>query len=395
MITKQQRAAAAHARAARWPCAARKTSDSNTVPATSNPAVIEIDYDSSSKQDCGYTGGVNFQFSDTEYDSATESEWSDGSESDRDSMIAMKKSAVEWKKAEKNHALGYTGNSQRTQQRRAKETQNQAAIHEEAKSSKDPQISMMHNFFKATSCESEGPDVMRRTNSTGPGPPANTITMEPTTENQNLADLVNYPSDLSNDEDSTTDDSEGNDTHTEKSASPGCRQPAVPLCKQQKLDIPYCLYFDGHDRPDVVLYRQDHFLPMMKKHEPRFIRYIGDVEKELEVQPANYVEQRLILVEHDEMTAQANDLSSKSWEASQTLEYGKNYEGYWTGEHFVKQLTKKIILAFERVHGAGHQALFLIDNSQGHSAYSEDALLTSHMNVKPGGKQACMRSGWY
>ena len=39
--------------------------------------------------------------------------------------------------------------------------------------------------------------------------------------------------------------------------------------------------------------------------------------------------------------------------------------------------------------------MFLIDNSQGHSAYAEDALLTSRMNVKPGGKQAFMRDGWY
>jgi hypothetical protein len=59
------------------------------------------------------------------------------------------------------------------------------------------------------------------------------------------------------------------------------------------------------------------------------------------------------------------------------------------------QLIEKIIPAFETAHGAGHQALFLIDNSQGHSAYSEDALLVSRMNVKPGGKQAHMRNGWY
>lgn len=37
----------------------------------------------------------------------------------------------------------------------------------------------------------------------------------------------------------------------------------------------------------------------------------------------------------------------------------------------------------------------MIDNSQGHSAYAEDALLVSRMNVKPGGKQARMRDGWY
>jgi hypothetical protein len=60
--------------------AARATCDSNTVPAASNPAVIEIDYDSPSEQDSQvrYTGGVNYRFSNTEYDSATESEWSNG-----------------------------------------------------------------------------------------------------------------------------------------------------------------------------------------------------------------------------------------------------------------------------------------------------------------------------
>jgi hypothetical protein len=35
------------------------------------------------------------------------------------------------------------------------------------------------------------------------------------------------------------------------------------------------------------------------------------------------------------------DYLSDGWlkDASQTLEYGKNYEGYWTGELFVKQVT--------------------------------------------------------
>jgi hypothetical protein len=37
----------------------------------------------------------------------------------------------------------------------------------------------------------------------------------------------------------------------------------------------------------------------------------------------------------------------------------------------------------------------MVDNSQGHSAYSIDALLTSRMNMKPGGKQAKLRDGWY
>jgi len=45
------------------------------------------------------------------------------------------------------------------------------------------------------------------------------------------------------------------------------------------------LYFDGHDRPDVVAYHQDHFLPSMKMLEPRVVHYtVGDVDTELAIQ---------------------------------------------------------------------------------------------------------------
>ncbi|KAF9455892.1 hypothetical protein BDZ94DRAFT_1293065 [Collybia nuda] len=89
--------------------------------------------------------------------------------------------------------------------------------------------------------------------------------------------------------------------------------------------------------------------------------------------------------------------STHGWikKASQSLEYGKNYEGYWTGELFVKQLVEKIIPAFEELHGPEYQALIMVDNSQGHSAYSTDALLVSRMNMWPGGKQARLRDGWF
>jgi hypothetical protein len=61
---------------------------------------------------------------------------------------------------------------------------------------------------------------------------------------------------------------------------------------------------------------------------------------------------------------------------------------------FIK-LAEKIIPAFEKAHGPSYQALIMVDNSQGHSAYSVDALLTSRMNMRPGGKQANMRDGWF
>jgi hypothetical protein len=63
------------------------------------------------------------------------------------------------------------------------------------------------------------------------------------------------------------------------------------------------------------------------------------------------------------------------------------------------QLKEKIIPAFEEAHKSHdedkYQAVFLIDNSQGHAAYPDDALRASEMNLKHGGKQPLMRDGWF
>ena len=136
------------------------------------------------------------------------------------------------------------------------------------------------------------------------------------------------------------------------------------------------LYFDGHNHPDVVAYRQNYFLPAMKEIEPWLVRYvIGNVHEELVTQGTmpwlhqNFVERCVVLCPQDEMTGQANDAQEKSWvlgehhplrkkgvgrgihqsdticstigwlkEGSQSLEYGKSYDGYWNGELFVKQV---------------------------------------------------------
>ncbi|KAL1722536.1 hypothetical protein EV715DRAFT_192812 [Schizophyllum commune] len=137
------------------------------------------------------------------------------------------------------------------------------------------------------------------------------------------------------------------------------------------------LYFDGHERPDVVDYRQKEFIPAMDAIRPKLIEYVvGEVRKELEKDPTkdsryNCVEPRLVLCAHDEMTAQANDGRKRSWvldgehaikkkgvgrgmhqsdvicstvgwlkDASESLEYGKNYEGYWDGERFCRQVRR-------------------------------------------------------
>lgn len=98
---------------------------------------------------------------------------------------------------------------------------------------------------------------------------------------------------------------------------------------------------------------------------------MGDIRKE-EKPVESYVEHYLVLVSYDESTTQANDGKKKSWVhenehalkkkgvgqgihqsdvicstmgwlevASQSLEYSKNYDGYWNGELFVKQVCQE------------------------------------------------------
>jgi hypothetical protein len=129
------------------------------------------------------------------------------------------------------------------------------------------------------------------------------------------------------------------------------------------------IYYDGHDWPDVVKYRQEVFLPAMAKYREWLVEYkMGEVHIEIEKPlPAGVC--KLVLVAHDESTNTANDRPKASWvmegeqpilkkgvgrgshrsdvissthgwikDAGVQLEYGKNYEGYWTGEMFVAQV---------------------------------------------------------
>lgn len=130
------------------------------------------------------------------------------------------------------------------------------------------------------------------------------------------------------------------------------------------------LYYDGHERPDVVHYRQNVFLPAMEKYRERLVEYqINNVMVEVIKQLPPGV-RKLVLCAHDESTMQTNDGPKAGWgpkdeqpllkkgpgrgshrsdvicstvgwlkEAGQQLEYGKNYDGYWTGALFVKQVS--------------------------------------------------------
>lgn len=125
----------------------------------------------------------------------------------------------------------------------------------------------------------------------------------------------------------------------------------------------------------MIDFRQNIFIPFLTSVWSRIVRYqVGNVDEEVMEQAPNYVETRLVIVAHDEMTCQSHDARKRYWAfenqhelrkkgvgrgihtsdvicstvghlkaASQQLEYGKNYDGYWTGELFVNQASEKAI----------------------------------------------------
>lgn len=175
------------------------------------------------------------------------------------------------------------------------------------------------------------------------------------------------------------------------------------------------VYFDGHDRSDVVQYRND-FLATMQELDKKSITYDG-VIPELEG------ELPLIRVVHDESTFHANCDQSYFWgdestnvlrqkslgaaimvsdfidevngflrdkdgEARLLLETQK--DGYFNNEHLLEQVEETINI-FERVHPQA-RGLFLFDNAPSHKKLADDALNVDRMNVHPGGMQPAMRN---
>lgn len=208
------------------------------------------------------------------------------------------------------------------------------------------------------------------------------------------------------------------------------------------------LYYDGHERPDVVEYRKL-FLRNMLEYEARMIKYAHDetTEHETEIPPTlRPGEKTLVMVVHDECCFNCNDGKKRMW-----IEEGKGHlrkkgkgksimvseflcechghmritadqarannldpmkliartiihpgakdDGYWTNEDVAKQLLEITIPIFNILHPPEQfQALFCFDNSSNHGSYSPDALTTTILNVSDGGskiKDKVMRATTY
>lgn len=206
------------------------------------------------------------------------------------------------------------------------------------------------------------------------------------------------------------------------------------------------VYIDGHERQDVVEYRQKHFLPTWASLGRRMVIF---AENGSWTMPVDLKEGKkpLVLVTHDESTFNANDGKRRIWKekrksplrpkrrgkgimasefltpvrrlrvpdtvpdahllrdpnwllnenhkprrcCTEFLEYRK--DNYWDGDKMTDQTVNLATRIFPYAY-PGCQALFAFDNASNHACFAENALLARKMNLGVGGKQPRMRDGF-
>ncbi|KAG1457823.1 hypothetical protein G6F56_006529 [Rhizopus delemar] len=130
------------------------------------------------------------------------------------------------------------------------------------------------------------------------------------------------------------------------------------------------IYFNGHERPDIVGCRVNWAKQMMKWHSRMEIYLVGS-EGEVPVQPeSRRDEKKMVLFTLDESIFYSNDCKMTSWV--------EDKETFILPRGQVEQL-KKVIVLFELLH-PNCTGVFAFDQSPNHKAMTEDALIASQMN---------------
>jgi hypothetical protein len=181
------------------------------------------------------------------------------------------------------------------------------------------------------------------------------------------------------------------------------------------------VYMDGHERVDVVDYRQE-FVVRMVKYQESMISYGDDGMEEI-LPSLKAGEKRIVFVAHDESAFHQNDAKGSLWmkEHEQLLrkkgegraymvsgflcpchgifddEYispGKNADGYWRCPDLARQV-ERMLVKFKELH-PDCRGLFVFDQSSNHGAMADDALVATRMNLNPKGANVPkMRNGWF
>ena len=175
------------------------------------------------------------------------------------------------------------------------------------------------------------------------------------------------------------------------------------------------LYYDGHERADVVEYRKEWASKMVQYSHFMEIYDENDVTK---VTPPILPEgqKQVVMVTQDESTFYSNEspanlwllkdenpirnkspgrsimvsefqcpchgtMRIKNWKSRKLFFAGTNRDEYWTWKDMREQLEDDVIPLFERLH-PGCQALFLLDQSSNHNAYAPSAKRVNSFNLK-------------
>ena len=213
-----------------------------------------------------------------------------------------------------------------------------------------------------------------------------------------------------------------------------------------KISVKKGTYIDGHEREDVVEYRNKFLRKMvslgfLNKENAPTPEAAQALPSDLEAPASDQINKTIIFF-HDESTFQACDYERTQWgkrddhmlvpkskgagimvsdfiseqkgylrltdeeyerakirypeltqqNARKFLEYGESKEGYWTSEKFMNQIKESAKLAeYKYPKEDGYKIVWVFDHSSCHGAYSEDSLNAYKMNAKPGGKQPKMR----
>ncbi|EFP85140.2 uncharacterized protein PGTG_11309 [Puccinia graminis f. sp. tritici CRL 75-36-700-3] len=202
------------------------------------------------------------------------------------------------------------------------------------------------------------------------------------------------------------------------------------------------LYFDGHERPDVVASRKK-YIEDYKKYRSRSRTYGGeDLDFSAEIDPELLGDNKeTVFIFHDESTVHAKERPRLAWllpgtseirsknagrlihisdfilettgrlhlspdefrrsqnengtkpesnDAATVIYPGSNGDKWWDMDQLCHQVARKAIPIFETTH-PNSQAIFIFDCSSAHGAYSKSALRVQNMNLNPGGKQSILR----
>ena len=203
------------------------------------------------------------------------------------------------------------------------------------------------------------------------------------------------------------------------------------------------VYIDGHERKDVVDYRKL-FLKKMEILETTHAQPPQASDEARVITESDSSKKQLVMIYHDESVFHSNEDQGWAWaekwgqqikpkgqgrgimisdfieeyngylrfddteyetakctnpnvkkEARFLLKYGTDSEGYQDSNKFIQQVKHAVEIAELKYPSEHYNLLFLFDQSSGHTAYDDDALIVSRMNVKPGGCQPKMRDTVY